>query len=134
MTVIDRIFHKINENNLKIVDVSKATGIEQSSFTRWKKGNYSPSIDAIIVLSQFFGVSTDYLLLGKEECNLKESEILQKNEDSLKTDEKLLIKTYREVSDEGKDLIQESIRDIWADHRIKKSSKKSDPKHKDVAI
>ncbi|OUQ56361.1 hypothetical protein B5E58_10970 [Tyzzerella sp. An114] len=110
-------------------DINVSTG----SLGNWKKG-ILPKGDILIKISTHLDVSIDYLLLGKEECNLKEPEISQKNEDSLKTDEKLLIKTYREVSDEGKDLIQESIRDIWADHRIKKSSKKSNSKHKDVAI
>ena len=85
----------------------------------------------IYTIADFLNVSLDYLITGTENEN---KTLFKNNEEHLSAEERFLINTYREVSDEGKYLIQESIRDIWADHRIKKSSKKSDPKHKDVAI
>ncbi len=37
--------------------------------------------------------------------------------DRLETDERNIIDAYRELDDYGKDLVQRSIREIWADHR-----------------
>lgn len=65
MSVNERIFSKINELGLKFSDVADKTGIDRASFTRWKNEKYKPSLDAIVALSQFFNVSTDWLLTGK---------------------------------------------------------------------
>lgn len=46
--------------------MSKATGINTSTLTQWKKGLQKPSVDAIIKIAKHFGVTTDYLLLGEE--------------------------------------------------------------------
>lgn len=69
MSVNERIFNKINELGLKFSDVADKTGIDRASFTRWKNEKYKPSLDAIIALSQFFNVSTDWLLTGKSPSN-----------------------------------------------------------------
>ncbi len=71
MSVNERIFSKINELGLKFSDVADKTGIDRASFTRWKNEKYKPSLDAIVALSQFFNVSTDWLLTGKSNsCHL----------------------------------------------------------------
>ncbi|MCL2413552.1 MAG: helix-turn-helix domain-containing protein [Bacteroidales bacterium] len=40
--------------------------LPNSAVTDWKKGKYKPSTDAIVKIAEYFGVSTDYLLTGKE--------------------------------------------------------------------
>lgn len=37
--------------------------------------------------------------------------------DRLAADERNIIDAYRELDEDGKDLVQRSIREIWADHR-----------------
>lgn len=46
--------------------VSKATGIAQSTLSDWKNGKSIPKADKIQKIADFFGVSTEYLMTGKE--------------------------------------------------------------------
>ena len=55
------------ENNKKAIDVSKATGIPASTFSDWKKGRSVPKQDKLQKIADFFNVSVDYLMTGKEE-------------------------------------------------------------------
>lgn len=45
---------------------SQATGIGQSTISMWKKKNATPQGDTLQKVANYFGVSTDYLLTGKE--------------------------------------------------------------------
>ena len=60
--MVERIFHLMDAEGVKAVELSNATGINSSTFTQWKKGLQKPSVEAIIKIAEFFGVTTDYLL------------------------------------------------------------------------
>lgn len=62
----------LKKHGVRAADVSKATGINQTVFSEWKKGKSSPKADKLKLIANFFGVSIDYLTSGKED--LKESE------------------------------------------------------------
>lgn len=49
---------------LRIADVQKATGIPYSTFTDWKAGRYTPKIDKLQKIADYFGVTVEYLLTG----------------------------------------------------------------------
>lgn len=55
-----------DEKGLKDADVSKATGIPQSTFSEWKKGRSKPKGEKLQKIADFFEVSVDYLQTGKE--------------------------------------------------------------------
>lgn len=131
MTINERFFELLKEKNYTQKQFSIKTGIPEQTISAWKKRKSDPPANLLYTIADFLNVSLDFLITGTENEN---KTLFKNNEENLSAEERFLINTYREVSDEGKYLIQESIRDIWADHRIKKSSKKSDPKHKDVAI
>lgn len=56
----------MNEKHLNMRKVSQATGIPYSTFTDWKVGRYTPKIDKLKKIADFFGVSVDYLMTGNE--------------------------------------------------------------------
>lgn len=59
------IFDKlINDNNIKVSDVSKSTGIRASTFSDWKAGRYTPKQDKLQKIADYFGVSIEYLMTG----------------------------------------------------------------------
>lgn len=61
------IFQKLlEENKLRASDVAKATGITSSTFTDWKTGRSVPKQDKLQKIANFFGVSIEYLMTGKE--------------------------------------------------------------------
>lgn len=46
-------------------EISKATGIPASAFTKWKQGISSPKIDRLKLLADYFGVPVEYLMTGE---------------------------------------------------------------------
>lgn len=66
----DKIYERFDElretKGVSVYAVSKATGITTTTFTNWKNGKYTPKQDKLQLISDFFGVSLDYLTTGKE--------------------------------------------------------------------
>ena len=61
------IFERLlKEKNVKVADVTRATGIASSTFTDWKKGRYTPKQDKLQRIADYFGVTIDYLMNGEE--------------------------------------------------------------------
>lgn len=46
--------------------VSKETGIATSTLSEWKNGGYTPKPDKLQLIADYFCVSIDYLMNGKE--------------------------------------------------------------------
>lgn len=61
--------------------VSKATGISQSSLSDWKLGKVTPKTDNMKKIADYFGVSLEYLMTGKEK---EGGETYYLNEDTTK--------------------------------------------------
>ena len=62
MDVIGRIQVLRDEIGLTNREVETGAGIAASSLSQWKRGKGKPCLENIIRLSEFFHVSTDYLL------------------------------------------------------------------------
>lgn len=62
MKVAERIKELRLEKNLTQTALAKATGISQNAIAQWENESRTPNINAVIVLANFFEVSTDYLL------------------------------------------------------------------------
>lgn len=62
MNIGERLKELRSEKNLSQMELSKATGISQSSIARWELNKSEPTASDIIVLAKFFGESADYLL------------------------------------------------------------------------
>ena len=61
------IFAKLcEERNVKPSDVSKATGISTATLTSWKKGKYTPKLEKLQLIADYFGVSVDYMMNGEQ--------------------------------------------------------------------
>lgn len=52
--------------NVKPSAVSRATGIHTATLTSWKQGKYTPKQDKLQLIADYFNVSVDYLMTGKE--------------------------------------------------------------------
>lgn len=61
------------DSDLRQIDVSNATGIDQKTLSNYETGKTNPDSLSIIALAEFFNVTTDYLL-GYAELNLKNKE------------------------------------------------------------
>ena len=58
----DRLKKLRIEKNLSQDELGKICGVAKNTVSYWETNNTEPSIQIIIKLAQFFGVSTDYLL------------------------------------------------------------------------
>lgn len=94
--------------------VSKATGISQSTFSNWKSRRNLLSADKATLIANYFGVSLDYLMTGKDETKEKDPELTTRDERDIKKDldslrEKLISKEFGPASYDGQDIPDEDI-------------------------
>ena len=47
--------------------VAKETGITTATLSNWKRGKYTPKQDKLQKIADYFGVSLEYLMTGKED-------------------------------------------------------------------
>jgi len=62
----DRYLELLRKKGVKSSDVTKATKIPASTFTDWKYGRSNPGAGKLQKIADYFGVSIDYLMTGKE--------------------------------------------------------------------
>lgn len=60
--------------------VAKATGISTASFTGWKQGKWNFKQDKLQKIADYFGVTIEYLMTGKEEAEKNEPALTSKDE------------------------------------------------------
>lgn len=123
MTISERIFHILREQGKKQKDLALYTRLSTSAISDWKKKGTNPSSEYISDIADFLGVSTDYLLTGTDK-NI--SKIVEK-EKNLNADEDLLLNLYRESTEDGKKLILNTVKNLWADNRYPKSKSSDSP-------
>lgn len=54
------------ENHVTPSKVSKATGISTATLTSWKQGKYTPKREKMKLIADYFNVSVDFLITGKD--------------------------------------------------------------------
>lgn len=69
-----------DERGVKDSDVVKGTGITKSTFSDWKTGRSKPKNEKLQKIADYFGVTVDYLMTGKEEATATNSELTVKDE------------------------------------------------------
>lgn len=88
------IYCKLRDQaHVKDADVVKATKITKSTFSDWKNGRSNPKLDKLQKIADYFGVTVDYLMTGKEEPREKSPELTAR-------DEKDITKTLNKVMEQ----------------------------------
>mgnify|MGYP004651312589 FL=1 len=105
------IFEKLcSERGVTAYRVCKETGITTSTLSNWKAGRYTPKADKLKKIADFFGVSVEYLLTGKEEqSNVSEIKDPDLKEEYLNLKNLLLSGKQKPLYFDGKPADQESI-------------------------
>lgn len=60
MPIYERFASLCNERGVTPYRVGKETGIARSTLSEWKKGTYTPKVDKIKKVADYFGVSIGY--------------------------------------------------------------------------
>ena len=58
----ERLKELRQSHNISQMELSKKTGLSQSAIAKWELNKTEPTASALIILSQFFEESVDYLL------------------------------------------------------------------------
>ena len=69
----------LQQHGVTAYKVSKETGVTQSTLSDWKRGRSTPKTDNMKKIADYFGVSVDYLMTGKEDAP-KETTLTPKDE------------------------------------------------------
>lgn len=64
MTAYDTFSQLCEKKEVKPNAVSVATGIDRSTFTRWKNGEYTPKIDKLCKIANYFDVPVTVFIEG----------------------------------------------------------------------
>ena len=89
----------LKQKQINTLTLAKQIGVPKSIVYEWKHGIREPSVDSLLRLSVYFGVSLAYLTEREEAADPEESELL------------LLFRTARTLSPEDHKALLQSFRD-----------------------
>lgn len=76
----------LQKHGITAYKVSKDTGVTQTSLSNWKAGRNTPSAKTLQKIADYFGVSVDYLMTGKEDVKEKAPELTARDERDIARD------------------------------------------------
>lgn len=65
MDIAKRIYELRKVKGLSQEQLANEIGVSRQAVSKWESQQSLPDLDKVIILSEYFGVSTDYLLTGK---------------------------------------------------------------------
>ena len=66
MTIADRIQSLRKSKGMSQEELADVAGVSRQAVSKWESEQSVPDIDKIVILSEIFGVTTDYILKGIE--------------------------------------------------------------------
>ena len=69
MNVADRIQNLRKIKGISQEQLAEAIGVSRQAVSKWESEQSTPDLDKIVLMSNFFDVTTDYLLKGIEPTN-----------------------------------------------------------------
>lgn len=116
--LLKNILDTIRTNGISERDCLVQANLSSSYFSDWKAGRLkSPTIDKIFRISRVLGVSIDSLLDISQSEEEVSSENMYSKQNELTPDEDVLLNTYRDMTSQGKKLLLNEMKYLWADHR-----------------
>ena len=70
MNIADRIQYLRKSKGLSQEELAEKVGVSRQAVSKWESEQSTPDIEKIIVMSEFFEVTTDYILKGIEPVNM----------------------------------------------------------------
>lgn len=118
-----RISEKMDELDLKQVDICRITGISKNAISNYVNGNRVPDTMAVYKLSKALKVSIEWILTGEEaispEKDISKSELI-----SMTSDEVDMITKFRELDYEDQQDAMDII-DMKYNRKVKKGTSSS---------
>ncbi len=73
MNITQRIIELRKQTGLSQEEFGEKLGLSRQSISKWETGEAIPDVDNLILLSQKYDISIDYLLLGKEHSSIHDN-------------------------------------------------------------
>lgn len=102
MRIGERVLNILEQKGLKQSDLALHLGTKPSTVNGWKNENRNPSCEYIIPICEFLGITTDYLLTGKEPNTISLPSPSSEQNTALTSDENTLIELFRKLPDRNK--------------------------------
>lgn len=132
MDAVDRIFLLIKQKGLSQKEFADGIGTRSATVSDWKRKLYTPTTAKYVGIAEFFGVSLDYLLTGKEDAvgeknfNLNGNQVVGdariensfNSDKSIDHDKEMLLSYFDQLPDEAKRSVRQycsSLVDYGAD-------------------
>lgn len=112
------IYQKLrDERGLKDSDVAREASVSKSTFSDWKVGRSKPGIKKLQKIADFFGVTVDYLMTGKEE-DKKDNSVIDIKDELERVRDLLKNRTKHPIYYDGEKLDDESLDAILAQYEM----------------
>lgn len=96
-------FLRQTTSNLTQQKLADATGISRGNLSNHEKDRFKPASDAIIAIANYFNVTTDWLLTGKDEIDSETYSLKSNNTDVILNHKEMnLINLFRRLREEDK--------------------------------
>lgn len=107
------------ESNLTQKEIAEKFGIKQPNYQQWESGKRKPTSDTLEKFSEFFGVSTDYLLGNSDYRSVEEDELSEV--------EMLFRATSLDMTDKEKAIFKQELLDFMKERQklFEEDNKKS---------
>jgi len=99
----------MEECDIKAAKLTRDVGLSHGLVTHWKRGSQSPGTEVVVKLAKYFGVSTDYLLTGRNAS--------QKHEEQSIID---IINVCRSLNDDGRGRVRDYAEDLSSSVKFSK--------------
>lgn len=115
--MVDRIKKLCKEKNINIAKLEREIGLSNGQIGKWRKR--PARTDHIKAIAEYFQVTVDYILEGKEDENKEVKEEIEK-------DIEILIKYYKASSKQGKkNILHIAKMEYEASENVEEEEKKS---------
>ena len=94
--IYKRLVELKNSSGMSGTQLATMFGISSTSFTDWRKGKGKPSVETLTKFAEYFNVSMDWIVFGKETIKSPVEEL----EFSISEEDKLLLKKYHYLTPE----------------------------------
>lgn len=108
LAAYERFYNELQKKNITPYKVSKDTCIATATLSDWKKGTSMPKKDKIDTISNYLGISSDYIIYGSER-NLSDEDAILDARISEDAELKEAIKKYYSLDDRKKKHVIELI-------------------------
>lgn len=77
MNIADRIQHLRKAKGFSQEELADKVGVSRQAVSKWESGQSTPDIEKIIIMSEIFEVTTDYIIKGIEPVNMTNKKTIQ---------------------------------------------------------